>query len=57
MPDINLLPWREELREERKRQFLVVLGGVLILGLLIGYAWEINISGKISSQEARNSVL
>lgn len=57
MPDINLLPWREELREERKRQFLVVLGGVLILGLLIGYAWEINISAKINSQEARNSVL
>lgn len=57
MPDINLLPWREELREERKRQFLVVLGGVVILGLLVGYAWEVNISGKIGAQEGRNSVL
>lgn len=57
MPDINLLPWREALREERKRQFTVVVSGVFILGLLIGYAWEVNISGKINSQEARNSVL
>ena len=57
MPDINLLPWREELREERKRQFTVVISGVFILGLLIGYAWEVNISAKTNSQEARNSVL
>ena len=57
MPDINLLPWREELREERKRQFTVVVSGVFILGLLIGYAWEVNISSKINAQEARNSVL
>lgn len=57
MPDINLLPWREELREERRRQFLVVLGGVVILGILMGYAWEVNISGKINAQEARNTIL
>lgn len=57
MPDINLLPWREALREERKRQFTVVIAGVFILGLLVGYAWEVNISGKISAQEARNAVL
>lgn len=29
MARINLLPWREELREQRKQQFLVILGGVL----------------------------
>jgi type IV pilus assembly protein PilN len=57
MPDINLLPWREELREERKRQFAVVVVGVFILGALVGYAWDLNVSGKIASQQARNSVL
>jgi type IV pilus assembly protein PilN len=57
MPDINLLPWREELREERKRQFTVVVAGVFILGLLVGYAWEVNISGKIAAQERRNTLL
>ena len=30
MARINLLPWREELREQRKQQFLVILGGVLV---------------------------
>lgn len=25
MARINLLPWREQLREERKQQFLVIL--------------------------------
>ncbi|MFU1923819.1 pilus assembly protein PilN, partial [Klebsiella pneumoniae] len=25
MARINLLPWREELREQRKQQFLVIL--------------------------------
>lgn len=57
MPDINLLPWREELREERKRQFTVVVVGVLILGALVGYAWDLSVSGKIESQQARNTVL
>lgn len=28
---IDLLPWREELREERKKEFLIVLVGVLLL--------------------------
>lgn len=31
MARINLLPWREELREQRKQQFLVILGGVLLV--------------------------
>jgi len=35
--DINLLPWREQLREEKKRDFLVILGiaSALTLGLVI----------------------
>ena len=28
MTTINLLPWRETLREERKQEFFVSLGGV-----------------------------
>ncbi len=30
MARINLLPWREQLREERKQRFLVTLAAVLI---------------------------
>ena len=31
MARINLLPWREQLREERKQRFLVALAGVFIV--------------------------
>ncbi len=31
MARINLLPWREQLREERKQRFLVTIVGVLIV--------------------------
>ena len=32
MATINLLPWREELREQRK-QFITLCFGVVVLGL------------------------
>lgn len=57
MPEINLLPWREELREERKRQFLTVLTGVAILAVLIGLLWVAVRSSEINSQLAVNSEL
>jgi len=41
MPDINLLPWREELREERKRQFFSALVLTAVLAGIIGFAWKI----------------
>ncbi len=57
MPDINLLPWREALREERKRQFIGVICGVTVLALLVGYLMEFRIGGAIQAQNARNAVL
>ncbi len=57
MATINLLPWREERRELVKQQFLVILGGVAILGaLLILLAMSI-VNGAISDQEARNNYM
>ena len=36
MAHINLLPWRDRLREERKREFLTIMVGfVIIAGGLI----------------------
>lgn len=57
MPDINLLPWREELREERKRQFTVVVSGTVILALLVGYSIEFGVSTEIQTQNSRNGLL
>ena len=33
MARINLLPWREQLREERKQRFLVSLAGVAVVAV------------------------
>jgi len=57
MARINLLPWREELREERRKRFLLTLAGVLVgsVGLLL-IADQV-ISSAIDQQVARNDYL
>lgn len=57
MTNINLLPWREALREERKRQFLSILLGILILGVLVGFSADRFIQGRIDHQQARNDYI
>ena len=57
MPEINLLPWREELREERKRQFLTVLAGVAILAFVLGLLWFMAQTAEIKNQVAINNEL
>lgn len=57
MANINLLPWRERRREERKQAFFITLGvafgfGAALLGLAI-----LIINGEIANQEARNQYL
>jgi type IV pilus assembly protein PilN len=57
MSKINLLPWREELRKEKQKDFLKqivlsVLVGFIILGLLHTY-----IGGLNAYQEQRNKLL
>ena len=57
MARINLLPWREELRQEKKKEFLTQLAGVCILTALLVYAWIGSVDGAISSQKQRNNIL
>ncbi len=57
MANINLLPWRERLREERKKTFFITLGiafgvAAAILGVGILY-----INGEIANQRARNQYI
>ena len=57
MAQINLLPWREELRKEQQRQFLTILGlSAVLMGLII-LAVHIQIAGMISNQQSRNDFL
>ena len=57
MARINLLPWREELREERKKQFLTsVVAAVLFTGLLF-YVGVLFVDSMIDEQNERNAFL
>jgi type IV pilus assembly protein PilN len=54
MARINLLPWREEARKERQRQFLFSLVGTLVLGAILVLIVGLFFDQKITMQEARN---
>ena len=54
MARINLLPWREEARRERQRQFLYSLMGTLVLGAILVLLVGLFFDQRISHQEDRN---
>ncbi|MEL7297461.1 MAG: PilN domain-containing protein [Pseudomonadota bacterium] len=57
MPQINLLPWREELRKERQKVFMFsVVGAIAVAGLLVG-AVNMVFSNMIDHQRDRNRLL
>ena len=57
MPRINLLPWRDEERKERKLKFLVALGGAAVAACLVAFIGYLLMDSMVSAQEARNAKL
>lgn len=57
MAKINLLPWREERREELKKEFLTILGLVAVAGLLLVFIADRITNSRIGHQQARNTYL
>ena len=57
MAKINLLPWREELRELRKKVFAGVFAASVALALVIIFIIDMFINGAISTQQGRNQYL
>lgn len=57
MVQINLLPWRERLREERRREFITIIVGVAIISGGLIFLMGRYLNGEISNQEARNQFL
>jgi len=57
MPRINLLPWREGQRKERKLAFLVALGVAVIAAIVTTFAAYLMFDSMISGQERRNQTL
>ena len=57
MATINLLPWRDERREELKKEFLTMLGASAALGAAVVVVWQMALSGAVSGQDSRNQFL
>jgi len=57
MANINLLPWREELRKEKTQQFATVTGFSVILTVCVIALIQFTISSQITYQKKRNKIL
>jgi type IV pilus assembly protein PilN len=57
MARINLLPWREEKRKERQRQFMSSMLLTAILGVVLVFVTGFIFDQKISHQQARNQLV
>jgi type IV pilus assembly protein PilN len=57
MPRINLLPWRDEQRRERKLAFLVALGGGTIAATVVAFAAYLLMGSMVDAQQRRNEML
>ena len=57
MPRINLLPWREEERKTRQKDFGIAAVGALLGGIAVVMLTMLAYSQMISAQEARNERL
>lgn len=57
MAKINLLPWREERREQRNKQFKLLAGAVAAAALLVGVLSVLYVGSLVTQQENRNATL
>jgi type IV pilus assembly protein PilN len=57
MAKINLLPWREAYRQEKKREFLGIVGGIGLAAAFCAYLWVSSVQSAIENQNARNQML
>jgi type IV pilus assembly protein PilN len=57
MPRINLLPWRDQQRRERKLAFFVALGGAVALAAIAAFIAYLLLGSMIDAQEHRNERL
>jgi type IV pilus assembly protein PilN len=57
MAKINLLPWREEIRKQKQRDFVISAAGGALLAALIVLLAHFHIDGLIENQNLRNDFL
>lgn len=57
MPSINLLPWRQALRQRRRKEFLFGIGGAVLLAGIITLIANFAVGSMIDAQNRRNDLL
>lgn len=57
MSRINLLPWRDQYRQEKKQEYFTILGGVFIIAAVAAYLWVSSVQSAIEYQDQRNATL
>lgn len=57
MAHINLLPWREELRKQKEKDFYQFLGIAVVFAAVIMLGIHVHYSGLIENQQSRNAFM
>jgi type IV pilus assembly protein PilN len=57
MPRINLLPWREQERKVRRREFMVAAGGAVFAAIIFTLGGKLLYSSWTDSQNENNALL
>lgn len=57
MATINLLPWREEYREQKKKEFFIQLGVAAAIAALVAFGWVRMANASLENQQSRNNLL
>ena len=54
MARINLLPWRDELRRVRQKNFLIALGITVAIAAVLIFVRDLTLNASIAEQRSRN---
>jgi type IV pilus assembly protein PilN len=57
MPSINLLPWRQALRQRRRKEFLIGVVAAVVLAGIVTLIAHLTVSSMIDAQNRRNELL
>jgi type IV pilus assembly protein PilN len=57
MPRINLLPWREEARKTKRREFALAAGAAVIAGVVFALGGKLLYASWIDAQNTKNDLL
>ena len=57
MPRINLLPWREQQRTLRRKEFALAAGAAVLGAIMLALLGKLIYAGRIDAQLARNQLL